>query len=212
MPRKAKPGGGVLPLAVAEFWQNSHPSQLKVRLRRGCRRFAPAARWPKFFGVDSGKITEEPVAIAGRSLPGAFSSEVDTGSRQENASNQQSRAPFRFNRNGALGRTLWGGLDQGQFGRRHAGFQKSLTVMGDVSRSFPAKISQMPFDGQRWIAGEQDLGRLCRFLGSSELRQRGGPYGEHLKMIGIQIERFARPGQRRIILSQQIMAERVHGR
>jgi predicted small lipoprotein YifL len=30
----------------------------------------------------------------------AFSSEVDTGSRQENASNQESRAPFRFNRNG----------------------------------------------------------------------------------------------------------------
>src|SRR6185295_15415162 len=30
----------------------------------------------------------------------AFSSEVDTGSRQENASNQESRAPFRFHRNG----------------------------------------------------------------------------------------------------------------
>src|SRR6266550_3187737 len=32
----------------------------------------------------------------------AFSSEVETGSRQENASNQESRAPFRFYRNGAL--------------------------------------------------------------------------------------------------------------
>ena len=32
----------------------------------------------------------------------AFSSEVETGSRQENASNQKSRAPFRFHRNGAL--------------------------------------------------------------------------------------------------------------
>src|SRR5258708_40246240 len=31
---------------------------------------------------------------------GAFSSEVDTGSRQENASNQESRAQSRFNRNG----------------------------------------------------------------------------------------------------------------
>src|SRR5713101_8734601 len=30
----------------------------------------------------------------------AFSSEVETGSRQENASNQGSRAPFRFYRNG----------------------------------------------------------------------------------------------------------------
>jgi general secretion pathway protein I len=31
---------------------------------------------------------------------GAFSSEVDTGSREENASKQEIRAPFRFNRNG----------------------------------------------------------------------------------------------------------------
>jgi hypothetical protein len=30
----------------------------------------------------------------------AFSSEVEPGSRQENASNQDSRAPFRFHRNG----------------------------------------------------------------------------------------------------------------
>jgi hypothetical protein len=30
----------------------------------------------------------------------AFSSEVDTGSREENASKQEIRAPFRFNRNG----------------------------------------------------------------------------------------------------------------
>src|SRR5258707_8485529 len=30
----------------------------------------------------------------------AFSSEVDTGSREENASKQNDRAPFRFNRNG----------------------------------------------------------------------------------------------------------------
>ncbi|OYU63284.1 MAG: hypothetical protein CFE30_06165 [Bradyrhizobium sp. PARBB1] len=37
-----------------------------------------------------------------RCLPAtkAFSSEVDTGSREENASKQESRAPFRFNRNG----------------------------------------------------------------------------------------------------------------
>jgi 2-dehydro-3-deoxy-D-gluconate 5-dehydrogenase len=33
-------------------------------------------------------------------LTKAFSSEVEAGSRQENASNQESRAPFRFNRNG----------------------------------------------------------------------------------------------------------------
>jgi flagellar L-ring protein FlgH len=35
-----------------------------------------------------------------RSQTTAFSSEVDTGSRQENASNRKSRAPFRFHRNG----------------------------------------------------------------------------------------------------------------
>ncbi|MEH2706307.1 hypothetical protein DXU06_16330 [Bradyrhizobium elkanii] len=33
-------------------------------------------------------------------LARAFSSEVDTGSREENASKQESRAPFRFHRNG----------------------------------------------------------------------------------------------------------------
>src|SRR6266576_3157219 len=36
----------------------------------------------------------------------AFSSEVETGSRQENASNQESRAPFRFYRNGK-GSRIW---------------------------------------------------------------------------------------------------------
>jgi hypothetical protein len=35
-----------------------------------------------------------------RIRPRAFSSEVDTGSREENASKQQTRAPFLFNRNG----------------------------------------------------------------------------------------------------------------
>src|SRR5882757_4254877 len=36
----------------------------------------------------------------------AFSSEVDTGSRQENASKQESGAPFRFHRNGKGSRNL----------------------------------------------------------------------------------------------------------
>src|SRR5258708_18266932 len=36
----------------------------------------------------------------------AFSSEVETGSRKENASNQESRAPFRFHRNGKGSRML----------------------------------------------------------------------------------------------------------
>src|ERR1700723_1955533 len=37
----------------------------------------------------------------------AFSSEVDTGSREENASKQKSRAPFRFYRNGKGSRAGW---------------------------------------------------------------------------------------------------------
>ncbi|WP_271587787.1 hypothetical protein [Bradyrhizobium sp. CCBAU 53415] len=43
--------------------------------------------------------------IGNHDLPkgiGAFSSEVDTGSHQENASKHESDAPFRFHRNGAL--------------------------------------------------------------------------------------------------------------
>src|SRR5258706_10927399 len=40
------------------------------------------------------------IATAFHSSFRAFSSEVETGSRQENASNQESRAPFRFYRNG----------------------------------------------------------------------------------------------------------------
>src|SRR5882724_4137699 len=35
----------------------------------------------------------------------AFSSEVDTGSHEENASNKEARAPFRLGRNGALARS-----------------------------------------------------------------------------------------------------------
>jgi general secretion pathway protein I len=38
--------------------------------------------------------------LSRKSCSRAFSSEVETGSRQENASNKQSRAPFRFDRNG----------------------------------------------------------------------------------------------------------------
>jgi hypothetical protein len=41
----------------------------------------------------------------------AFSSEVDTGSHKEIASKQESNAPFRFHRNGALAKPA----------RRHAG-------------------------------------------------------------------------------------------
>src|SRR6185503_14187803 len=63
-----------------------------------------------------------------------------------------------------------GGLDQRQPGRRNAGLQKSFTVKGDIRGKFPAEISQVLFDGQAGIVAQQNLGRLGRFLGSSELR------------------------------------------
>ncbi len=111
-----------------------------------------------------------------------------------------------------LGRPHRGRFDQSQFAEGDAGFQKSVAIMGDVGGIFPTEIPQVPLDSQAWKVAEQDLRRLCRFLGASELRQRRRPYREHLKMIGIQIQGFARPGQRRIILSHQVVAERVQGR
>ena len=57
--------------------------------------------------------------------------------------------------------------------------------MGDVGRSFPTEIPQMPFDGQGREAVEQDLGRLGSFLALSQLRERGRPDREHLKVIGV---------------------------
>jgi hypothetical protein len=55
----------------------------------------------------------------------AFLSEVDTGSREENASKQESRAPFRFHRNGKgssrTRRTLLTPCWQQAFDRKGAG-------------------------------------------------------------------------------------------
>src|SRR5437588_3968834 len=66
----------------------------------------------------------------------AFSSEVETGSRQENASNQESRAPFRFHRNGKgssgtitrrgfIGGTLLAGLGGKALAQGFAGLGES---------------------------------------------------------------------------------------
>ncbi|AUC93245.1 hypothetical protein CWS35_02075 [Bradyrhizobium sp. SK17] len=57
----------------------------------------------------------------------AFSSEVDTGSREENASTREPRAPFRFHRNGkALGR-----------GRRHAWWRQDPTQFVSLHSIIP---------------------------------------------------------------------------
>ncbi|WP_312015684.1 HupE/UreJ family protein [Bradyrhizobium liaoningense] len=73
-------------------------------------------------------------------IAGAFSSEVDTGSRQENASRQESRAPFRYHRNGKgsssksgqLGLTSkWPWIVAFSFGLLHGlGFASALTDIG----------------------------------------------------------------------------------
>jgi general secretion pathway protein I len=46
--------------------------------------------------------------LSRKSCSRAFSGEADTGSRQENAPNQESGAPFRFNRNGKGSRGIAG--------------------------------------------------------------------------------------------------------
>jgi hypothetical protein len=49
-------------------------------------------------GID--RFLTQTTQVGIRRSPGAFSSEVDTGSREENASNKEHRPPFRFHRNG----------------------------------------------------------------------------------------------------------------
>ena len=67
----------------------------------------------------------------------------------------------------------------------------------------------MAFDGEARKTGLQDFSRLCGFAASRQLCQRGGAQAKHLQMIGIDVEGFARPGQRGIILSQQTVTECV---
>ncbi|MTV12231.1 hypothetical protein FDV58_20630 [Bradyrhizobium elkanii] len=59
---------------------------------------------------------------------------MDTGSRQENASKQKSRAPFRFNRNGKGSDTL--------IGRHTRSASRQLNALSaaakDLSREMPA--------------------------------------------------------------------------
>jgi molybdenum cofactor guanylyltransferase len=59
----------------------------------------------------------------------AFSSEVGAGSREENASKQETRAPFRFNRNGK-GSRIPGVLLAGGLARRMGGGDKPMREIG----------------------------------------------------------------------------------
>ena len=66
-------------------------------------------------------------------------------------------------------------FDESQSGRWYAGFQKSFTIVGDVSRIFPMEIPQVPLGGQARIVGQQDFSRRRCFLAPSQLRERRGP-------------------------------------
>src|SRR2546428_1769973 len=84
----------------------------------------------------------------------SFSSEVETGSRQENASNQESRAPFRFHRNGKgssgpiprrgfIGGTLLAGLGGKALAQGFAGLGESADGFASV---VPGRTFAFPVD------------------------------------------------------------------
>src|ERR1035438_3870344 len=73
----------------------------------------------------------------------AFSSEMENGSRQENASNQESRAPFRFNRNGkALGQPVDGLLLAGR-GAVHPPYRFMAIKWRPAKRARPINRKQL---------------------------------------------------------------------
>jgi hypothetical protein len=75
------------------------PNRDPTSLRRNSIRAEP---WPE--GTKQGITTQFHFSVVIAPQPGsAFSSEVENGSRQENASNQESRAAFRFFRSGGSG-------------------------------------------------------------------------------------------------------------
>jgi hypothetical protein len=78
------------------FRRNAGRSERADQTAR-CKTSSPWPPLPAGFGEKSLHVGRDPF---GGVEPRAFSSEVETGSRQENASNQESRAPFRFSRNG----------------------------------------------------------------------------------------------------------------
>src|SRR5258706_12791126 len=83
---------------------------------------------------------------------GAFSSEVETGSRQENASNQESRTPFRFYRNGAQGRYRGGRTRQGETNFALAG--QSLIRMSKIATGgFGCSMEPPSFAGKTRASG-----------------------------------------------------------
>jgi hypothetical protein len=103
--------------AIRYFRDDAARRQLQVTFVTGrryvydeCRR-TYSLRSARLFQRAHSSIMKFPtatnIAKSGTSMPTrAFSSEVETGSRQENASNQESRAPLRFYRSGK-GSSQW---------------------------------------------------------------------------------------------------------
>ena len=113
----------------------------------------------------------------------AFSSEVETGSRQENASNQQSGAPFQFNRNGK-GSDVAAGVVGGAIGpQRHrtapfrgdayayyndnSGGYSNSGYRGGPHQSYARERSYARLNGfvcqpGTWFKGEDGRRHLCQ--------------------------------------------------
>ena len=97
-------------------------------------------------------------------------------------------------RSSGIHRELRRRLDKRQSNGGDAGLLEAVTVMGEVGRHFPVHIPQMPFYREAWIIADQNVGRIGRFLGAPELRERSGPDRERLQMIGMEIQLLTRPG------------------
>src|SRR5450759_5011273 len=122
----------------------------------------------------------------------AFSSEVETGSRQENARNQESRAPFRFYRNGALGRDA---------GERQYGMHQRVGAGGAIGLS---RILQLVV-ADAVLAGNEDhrcrhhigevAGVMTRARGDAAvaIAERPGGAFDRIDQFGIEYRRRLAP-------------------
>jgi len=107
-PQESPPGSPrpEVPPPVQDPWQPPQPEELPGRTPDEMPVRGPQGPTTPSAAIDTGNIQQAASSAASPSDAGraasarAFSSEVETGSRQENASNRESRAPFRFNRSG----------------------------------------------------------------------------------------------------------------
>jgi len=90
-------------------------------------------------------------------------------------------------------------------------FQKPLTIWACRPGSSNGN-SLVPFDGQAWMVAQQDFSRLCRIPRLGQLRQRPRPVSPAPEDDWDLNQLLARPGQRGIILSDKVVAERVRCR